>query len=63
MCCHSCFFPECAAKHMFAIMCYQSCFFPECAANPLTAHSGKNRIGSTFWEKPWFTAHSGKKHD
>jgi hypothetical protein len=18
-------------------------------------------IGSTFWEKPWFTAHSGKK--
>jgi hypothetical protein len=21
MCCHSCFFPECAANHMFPIMC------------------------------------------
>jgi hypothetical protein len=33
MCCQPCFFPECAANHVFPRICCQPCFSPECAAN------------------------------
>jgi hypothetical protein len=76
MCCQSCFFPECAANHVFSAKCAEinmisSTFWEKkpdwqhiLGKTWLAAHSRKKTwLTANYGGKTWLIAHSEKKYD